>query len=261
MVSPQVRSSELMIFDPVLRTRRSFGPTDPPPTFGREATITLASADELGRLRPDPRMHGRVGRFCHLGGGVWGIENVPHPEGRSKVPIRLYRDDQGLPLGTIEATGTAQLPPNATTRVQFQGSVVWTLVCTTGPAEMEFAPMSGVHSVATYRFQLYPLEVDLLVALGRHRLAGTIGKPLPILRDVAAIWNYSERHVENTLGDLRARVKEQNFADVTRARDSNQALLDLLIGLSYLGPADLFWARLEAGSPRSSLNNPDRSWG
>lgn len=94
---------------------------------------------------------------------------------------------------------------------------------------------------------LTPREIDFLVTFARPHLLG-LRDPLPTYAEVAAVWSVSPKTLDNTLQSVK-----RKFRDAGLIRDQAlDVLVHSAVQHSLITRADLDWAQLDSGEPRSA---------
>lgn len=215
-----------------------------------DASLTFGRASDLC-IDENQYMHRCVGEFVR-DGNLWWLRNRG-----SRIPITL-----------ISGGGKrVQLPPGATQALSDGGGVVrfqagqanyelnyWGVA--NGPQHVvEAASGEGEGGDQTLRFSidLTPREVDYLVSLCAPRLQSTTTTAPPTYAEVAATWGVSVKTLDNTLQQLRRKIRD---AGLTGA-DSSEALATFALQHGLIDQSDLDWAALGTpDGPRMASRGP-----
>lgn len=202
-------------------------PTSSALTFGRAAQLCIDDNDYMHRL---------VGEFVHEG-NLWWLRNLG-----SRIPLTLISNDGKrveLPPGASQALsgggGVVRFQAGRTTyELAYHGDNA------TG-ATAEVPAVDGSDQTLHLDFALTPREVDFLVVFCHPQLSKSPGAA-PTYAEVAQTWGVSVKTVDNTLQNLRRKIRE---AGLTGA-DSSDALASFAIMHGLVRHADLEWAALDA---------------
>lgn len=206
-------------------------------TFGRAADLCID---------PNDYMHRVVGEFFQ-DGSLWWLRNRG-----SRIPLTLISSDGKrvqLPPGGIQAlTDGAGV-------VRFQaGPTTYELSYSGGRAGLSVpAPGDEGFDTLHFDFTLTPREVDFLAVFCGPQFGKSTNRTTPTYSKVAETWGVSVKTLDNTLQNLRRKIREAGVPGV----DSADALVTFSIAQGLITQADLNWAAIgEPDGPRSAAQGP-----
>ena len=208
-------------------------------TFGRAAQLCIDDNEYMHRL---------VGEF-YWSGDLWWLRNLG-----SRIPLTLISHDGKrveLPPGAVQALsgggGTVRFQAGRTDyELTYRGA-------DSQLASSTAASLTGPGATLHIDLELTPREVDFLVVFCAPHLGQALGGAAPSYAVVAETWGVSVKTVDNTLQNLRRKIRE---AGLTGA-DSSDALASFVIVHGLVRQADLDWARInEPDGPRPASGGP-----
>ena len=209
-------------------------------TFGRAADLCV---DE------NVYMHRIVGEF-YLDAGLWWLRNRG-----GRIPLTLIADDGKR----------VELPPGAVQALSGGGGVVrfqadrsnYELSFSGVPAAADATgmPAAADDDVPTLHFsvQLTPREVDFLVSFCTPQFSQVANRALPSYTEVAEVWGVSVKTLDNTLQNLRRKIKEAGLVGV----DSVDTLVSFVMAHGLITQRDIDWGALGSpDGPRPATTGP-----
>ena len=211
-----------------------------------DETLTFGRAADLC-IDPNDYMHRVVGEFFR-DGSLWWLRNRG-----SRIPLTLISSDGKrvqLPPGGIQAL------TDGGGVVRFQaGPTTYELSYSGGRAGLgaSWAPANDGFDTLHFDFTLTPREVDFLAVFCGPQFGKTTNRTTPTYSEVAKIWGISVKTLDNTLQNLRRKIREAGVPGV----DSADALVTFSIAQGLITQADLNWAAIgEPEGPRPASDGP-----